>query len=889
MALAKKIFSFKGSMMVPSSLIILILSLFFLLSHQNALGNSATTSEVKFTNGVSIELSHFKTVPQRAKISAKNGYVILEVLSDTLIHVEYSAHAPGPSVSNPIYTSPLVVPYNVSFPAASAVSFFNFGVETAKLTVKLDPESLCLSMFKRADSSLQSTICPHNLDQGTKTLTINSPQTKNIYGLGQYMSDPMQLNSDWKGKIWEPGPYGNFMRGYRGGATANTQIPVLYALGEKKEGYALFFDHIYRQRWDFVKQPWELETWGDQIRFFIITADDLPDLRRTYLKLTGNPPMPSKQLLGMWASEFGYESWQEVYLSVDSLKKAGFPLDGLALDLQWYGTKFNDPDRSTMGSLRWDQSHFPDPELHVKNLTDNYGLKLMLIEQPYISSALSEYSMLNAQGMLAKDCATCGSTYITYSTWWGRGGMLDFTNPRTNSFWHQEKRQKLINQGIFGHWTDLGEPEMYHANAYYFGFPDLGLHQHGDVHNIYNFKWVEGIYQGYRDNNISERPIILTRSGNAGIQRFNTAMWSGDIGANLDSLKMQIQSQMNVSLSGIDYYGSDVGGFYRASGDGKKDELYSMWFANAALFEIPVRVHVWNLDNQTSSLPTKNGHVASNLQNIKQRYELIPYYYSLAYEAYKNGTAIIAPLVYHWQDDPNVRLIADQKAIGPNLIGALITEYGIRSRDIYLPKGDWYNFSDNTLLHSHGEKIKNVPLYKGDLLTLPLFARSGSIIVKMPVEDYMINAFGFNLLRRPNISQVPLVIRVYPDENASEFSYYEDDGHSFAYEKGSYRTTRIKQQVHGDLASLIIEKSEGTFENAPNEREVVLEIVQTRYKAAAMTLHGSPVMSCRSFVRNRRQKPAPQNCFTEGKNGLLLVYLGVLSSDQEQNFSISLQ
>jgi alpha-glucosidase len=166
----------------------------------------------------------------------------------------------------------------------------------------------------------------------------------------------------------------------------------------------------------------------------------------------------------------------------------------------------------------------------------------------------------------------------------------------------------LVQNGVLGHWTDLGEPEKYDASACYDGVETTSAgrkNQHGDVHNLYNFLWNQSIYNGYISSitNIRRRPFIVSRSGAPGSQRFGVAMWSGDIGSNLDLLATHLNSQMHMSFSGIDYYGSDVGGFRREGMPYNElhqhlqyqTELYTQWFANGAWFDVPLRPHTDNI------------------------------------------------------------------------------------------------------------------------------------------------------------------------------------------------------------------------------------------------------------------------------------------------------
>ncbi len=208
--------------------------------------------------------------------------------------------------------------------------------------------------------------------------------------------------------------------------------------------------------------------------------------------------------------------------------------------------------------------------------------------------------------------------------------MIDWTNPAAGDYWHDAKRQALMDDGVLGHWTDLGEPESFDATAWYHGFDEGDRHTQADVHNAYNFRWVESIARGYERNGVERRPFVLSRSGTSGIQRFGVGMWSGDIGSNLASLASHLNVQMHMSFSGIDYFGADIGGFRRDRLDGDDlDEMYTLWFAHGAAFDVPVRPHTSNTENLHETSPAKIGDIKSNLANIRQRYELIPYLYSL--------------------------------------------------------------------------------------------------------------------------------------------------------------------------------------------------------------------------------------------------------------------
>src|SRR5262249_26867335 len=169
--------------------------------------------------------------------------------------------------------------------------------------------------------------------------------------------------------------------------------------------------------------------------------------------------------------------------------------------------------------------------------------------------------------------------------------------------------------GVLGHWTDLGEPEEYSTDARYAGFASVGLNDEPGVHNLYNLEWAASIARGYARHHVAARPFILSRSGTAGLARNGAAMWSGDIAANIVSLAAQLNVQMHMSFSGMDYFGSDVGGFFHPAPDGDPEELYTQWFADSALLDVPLRPHTENLCNCRQTAPDRRGDPASNLAN----------------------------------------------------------------------------------------------------------------------------------------------------------------------------------------------------------------------------------------------------------------------------------
>jgi alpha-glucosidase (family GH31 glycosyl hydrolase) len=778
----------------------------------------------------------------RYKYTAADGYLVLEVLDDDLLHLEFGAPAAGPGDGQPIATSPMVSKVDYSGPTRPTHGS-NGLVETAALRVQVDPVTLCATVTDTSKDPelLLTALCPRWVSAGRVGLTIEQKSFTHIYGLGQQFLTPNSPDGDWTGRTRTPGnSFGNAMAPFDGGNAGNTQIPIAYFLGQGNNAYALFVDSPYAQKWDLRNDPWRVETSGDPLRLYILAGPDLLDLREDYLELTGRPPVPPKKMFGLWVSEYGFDNWAELDDKLRTLRANHFPVDGFVLDLQWYGGITAGAEDSRMGSLTWDLDNFPDPRGKIASLWQNDGIGIMTIEQPYVSQALPEHQELAQKGYLVRDCETCAPTLLNYNPWWGIGGMIDWTNDAAGAFWHDWKREPLIDAGVIGHWMDLGEPEQYSPDAWYAGIPldGSGGHSQADMHNVYNLKWSQSVYEGYVRNQHVQRPFILSRSGTAGSQRYGVTMWSGDVASNLSTLATQLNTQMHMSFSGIDYYGADIGGFMRQSGRGDLDATYTQWFAEGMALDVPARTHTMNLCNCYETAPDRIGDVQSNLENVRQRYELSPYLYSLAHRAYLYGEPVFPSLVFYYPEDAKVREMGSEKLLGRDLLVAPVAAEGEKEHRVYLPAGEWVNYQSDEWVSSSGEWVGPVPLYVDNDYRLPLFARAGAIIPQMYVDEQTMNILG---MRADDSQRDELIVRVYASPQRSEFTLYEDDGATIAYQKGAVRTTVMSQQLVEGRVTVTISAASGTYQGALAQRENVVRLVVNKAAAAAVTLNGAPL------------------------------------------------
>jgi alpha-D-xyloside xylohydrolase len=322
--------------------------------------------------------------------------------------------------------------------------------------------------------------------------------------------------------------------------------------------------------------------------------------------------------------------------------------------------------------------------------------------------------------------------------------------------------------------------------------------------NAYALMNAEAIYNGQRSVDPDKRVFLLTRSGFAGLQRYSTATWSGDIGTRWEDMKAQISAGLNFAISGIPYWTMDIGGFcvenrYVNAKEGSEDlnewrELNSRWYQFGAfcpLFrshgQFPYR-EVYNI--APSNHPAYKSMVYAN----KLRYRLMPYIYTLASKTYFDDYTIMRPLVMDFNGDEEVLSIGDQYMFGPSILVAPVYKYQARERLVYFPAASgWYDFYTGNFIEGGQKRSVDAPYER-----MPLFVREGSILPFGPQIEYT--------------SQKPgdvITLYVYTGKDA-EFTLYEDEEVNYNYEKGKYSTIKLRYEEQS--GTLFILYASGSFE-----------------------------------------------------------------------------
>ena len=504
--------------------------------------------------------------------------------------------------------------------------------------------------------------------------------------------------------------------------------------------------------------------------YIVIYGPSADSVIAAYRNLSGNVPMLPRWAFGFWQCRERYTSSAELVETVKEFRQRKFPVDVIVQDWQYWGS-------NGWGVPEFDETKYPDPSGFIQEIHDlNAHFCVSIWSNPDKNSAVGkEYVSKNL--------------YIPDSKW------LDYFNPQTRKEYWNTLNENLFSHGVDSWWMDATEPEndALHGKKTY-----LGL---GDFYRLtYPLFVSQAVYEGQRKTSSKKRVCILTRSAFLGQQRFGTINWSGDVGGTWDSFRRQIIAGLDYTITGMPYWTTDIGGFFRPGKSQYTDENYQelliRWYQWGAFNPI-FRIHGYQSETEPWHYSQK---VQDNmLKMLHLRYRLPPYIYSGAWQVTKNGSTIMRPLVMDFSSDTSALKQNYEYMYGKAILVAPITEAEVNERNVYLPKpAEWYDFW--TGRNIDGGKLINTetPLDK-----IPLFIKAGSIIPMGPAIQFATEKNN------------PLEIRIYPRADG-EFTLYEDENDNYDYEKGKYSVITFKWNDAKNV--LTISDRKGSFPGMLGER-----------------------------------------------------------------------
>ncbi|HLV96264.1 MAG TPA: TIM-barrel domain-containing protein [Candidatus Acidoferrales bacterium] len=519
-------------------------------------------------------------------------------------------------------------------------------------------------------------------------------------------------------------------------ATAGARVPIPWIVGTA--GWAIFFHQPYGT-FDFSGAESKFEPPPASplpLDLFFVGAGEPATILQEYARLTGLPEMPPVWSLGYQQSHRTLASREEILDEAATFRSKKLPCDALI----YLGTGFCPSGWNTAnGSFDWNERVFDDPPAILKKFHEqNFRVVPHVV---ILSPKLS--------GTVRDPCQ-----------------VTRFDDEQAGCYWDQHLRDFAM--GVDGWWPDEGDP--------------LDIPSRLNRNRMY--------WEGPQQARPNVRPYALHRNGYAGMQRYASFLWSGDTLSTWETLKTQVAVGINTSLTGVPYWGTDIGGFvptkeFRA-------ELYLRWFQYGAFCTL-FRSHgrawklrlPWGWDMGTTGPPEMGPRsndvlpAESELHNtqvepicrkyLNLRYQMLPYLYSAVRECAATGMPVMRSLWLHDPSDPAGVARDDEYLWGKDILVAPVFEAGATSRRLYLPRGVWHDFWNGERLEGGREITKTV-----DLETIPLYARAGTILPLGPVKQFVAETVD-----------APLTIMIYPGADGS-FLLYEDDGESFDYRHGQW-------------------------------------------------------------------------------------------------------
>jgi alpha-glucosidase len=567
---------------------------------------------------------------------------------------------------------------------------------------------------------------------------------EHIYGLGERAASFNLRPGSYRG--WNTDPEGSYSSGRD---PLYICTPVYISLSNTGS-QLVFFENSFPSTFIFGEKA-EAIFEGGILRYYI-TFGSLQDILDRYTELTGRVALPPRWVFGYHQCRWGYHNEGEIREVVKGFKDNNLPISAIHLDLDYM-------DGFRVFTI--DKDRFPDMEKLTNDL-NNEGIKIVSIIDPGVKRD-PQYKLYKDGLSKGVFCKLPNGKVLNRLVWPGWSVFPDFTNPITRQWWG-EQYPYLLHEGIAGFWHDMNEPSAFAA----WGektLPKPTLHDmdgrggdHLEAHNLYGLLMNQAGYEALQKFSPERRPWIFSRAGWAGLQRY-AWNWTGDTETSWKSLHQTIATILGLGLSGHSFSGPDIGGF---SGS-PSAELYLRWFQLATFLPF-FRTHSaigtqrrepWVYGEPTTSIIRKF---------LRLRYNLIPYLYTLAWEANQHGVPPVRPIFWVNPQDQNLWDIDDAFFLGEAMLIAPILEEGIQARQVILPNGNWYSFWDDRL-YSGSSQIE-VEISKE---IIPVYIKAGSII---PMEENQ-----------------RIYLHVYPDISGDSFSHiYFDAGDGY----GDWRLDTFK-------------------------------------------------------------------------------------------------
>ena len=589
-------------------------------------------------------------------------------------------------------------------------------------------------------------------------------------------------------------------------------VPFYIGL-QNKQAYGIFFDNTFRTFFDFCHERRNVTSFwseGGEMNYYFIYGPKMEDVVTSYTDLTGKPELPPLWALGYHQCKWSYYPESNVKEITAKFRELKIPCDAIYLDIDYM---------EGFRCFTWNKEYFPDPKRMVAELAED-GFKTVVIIDPGIKID-KEYSVYKEA--LEKDyfCKRADGPYMKGKVWPGECNFPDYTNPEVREWWAGLFKELISDIGVKGVWNDMNEPAVMEVPNKTFPMDvrhdyDGNPCSHRKAHNIYGTQMARATYHGVKRFAYPKRPFIITRSAYAGAQRYSSS-WTGDNVATWEHLWIANIQVQRMSISGMGFTGSDIGGF----AEQPSGELYMRWI-QLGVFHPFCRTHSsgdhgdqepWAFDEEVIDITRKF---------VNLRYQLLPYLYTMFWQYIEEGIPMLKPLVYYDQSDIQTHYRNDEFIFGNQILVCPILEPNAIGRRMYVPRGQWYNYWNNDFVIGGKEIWVDTKFDE-----IPVFIKAGAIIPKYPVQQY-VGELEFD----------ELTLDLYYKEGKEKSVVYEDAQDGYDYKKGRY--SFLTFQVTGKEKELNVQlHKEGKYDT--NYTKYKINLIGFPFKVKSIEIDNEEV------------------------------------------------
>lgn len=720
--------------------------------------------------------------------------------------------------------------------------------QTAAVRLVAERSPLCFKLYDKDGTLLHSDLAgtPYILDSNRRVTHYSAMDEEDcFYGFGektgvlnknkkflrQRATDAMGYDAEKMDTLYKHIPF--YIRLSRASRKAvgvfyNNFYESVFNMGCEKSNYWPRYSY------------WQAD--GGDIDLFLIAGGSIRRVVDNYTLLTGRPALLPKRALGYQGSSMYYpelekDSDDAVLDFIDTIKEEGFPIDGFHLSSGY--TSYN----NKRCVFTWNTDRFKDPRAYFAAMNEK-GAQNVPNVKPGVLLCHPRFEEFNACGVFVRDSEQ--DTYAVGKWWGGDGAFWDYTSPAGRSAWKKFLTEAIIDVGTDSIWDDNCEYDSLLDKDARCDFDGKGG-TIGQLKPLMSTLMCKVGAEAVVEHNPKARPYIVCRSGSAGIQKY-AQTWCGDNFTSWKTLRYNIPIITGMGLSGQPNEGADIGGFH---GPAPSEELFVRWVQNG-IFQPRFSIHSASNDNTVTEPWMYRGSAGLIRDAILLRYRFTPYLYSAEYEASQTGAPIMRPLVYEFQDDPNVYDESFEFLFGRDILVANVLEPGAKTWKVYLPAGTrWYDWNNNFACYEGGQTIE-IPV---EISTIPLFLREGAIV---PMASNQ-------LMSMANDHMTSLHLTVVPGADSS-YTLYDDDGVTNDFKAGVCRKTEIK--VSGASVVQVKFAAEGSYTDFVED--VTVEMVRKDRSPFWVALDGRKL---EHYLNRRKFDAAAEGWYySQTKRAVLVKY-----------------